>query len=220
VAWTNFFREDVSHLEKFRNGEMMTGQPYSDRTAFSPDNVNGIDIGFLTVSGFDYHYVRSFYESAELLIETLLPDATKKQNDRIVFSVCYLFRQYLELQCKYLIECAWHLDNAGKFTPKFSHSLRELWDETRKVVEPKISDTTIVPFDSVQSIIYQFHDADPTGQEFRYARTTKGLQSLQNIPSSFSVIHLHAAMRRADTFLHQWAWELDLKFDADNYFDY
>lgn len=190
----------------------MTDQQNSDRTAFSPDD-EGISMTFLSLVGMDYQYVRSFYEAADRLAQVLLerPNA----NDRFIFPMCFMFRHYLELQCKYLIEAVWHLNSDEPFKAKFGHSLKELWDDTRKVVAPEFPDFTNVPFDSVQSIIYQIHDADPTGQEFRYARTTRGTPSLQKIPASFNMQKLYDSMQRAETFLAQWTFELDARFDNE-----
>lgn len=192
----------------------MSNPAYSDRTAFTPDGGVVVDLTFLSLTGLDRNYIRSFSEAAELLVERVLT-GPEGGNDRLIFTIGFLFRHYLELQCKYLIEAAWHLHNKGPFKPKKGHFLKELWDETRKAIQPEFPEFTDTAFDSVESIIYQFDAVDPTGVEFRYARTLKGDQSLNTIPS-VSIEKMNEAMERAKSFLDQWAFELDIRFDEAN----
>jgi hypothetical protein len=162
--------------------------------------------------GIDRTYIRGFKLAADNLVAHLL-GAFDDREAEVIFAIGFLYRHYLELECKYLIRSAWELNNSTPFVPQTGHGLRRLWDDTRKAIEKELPEFTSVPFDSVQSIMYQFDHVDSSGQEFRYATTNKGNPSLEKLPSRISVEALRDAMARAETFLDQWACDLENCFD-------
>ena len=188
----------------------MADQTYSDRTAFTSDGSALIDLRFLSSSGSDRDHVRSFKDAGDVLVDKLLSASDGLRDYYLVYSIGFLYRHYLELACKYLRTATRRLGSTKP--PLDGHNLKKLWDEIRREIEEQFPDFTSVPFDSVQSIVYQFHTADESGQEFRYATTKLAkahVPSLQKIPSRISIESLSSAIDRASTFLDQWAFELD-----------
>ena len=73
------------------------------------------------------------------------------------------------------------LDRTGRMLKQ--HNLKKLWLELKPLIEPFCEtkeDQEIMS--EVEDVILTFDEYDPTGQEFRYNRTTKDAATLRNLP--------------------------------------
>ena len=188
----------------------MTDAAYSDREAFAIGSETDVDRNFMALTGLEENYVRGFGDSAMIISERMKAVG----NDHLFFPACFLFRQYVELQCKYLLKTAWCLNNTTPFILRKTHTLGPLWQDVRKAIQPLLSEVNSIPFDSVESIIKQLESADLTGQELRYPSTSTGHVSLQAIPARISVEKLVSAIERARSFLDQWSLELAMMMET------
>jgi hypothetical protein len=133
----------------------------------------------------------------------------------------FLWRQYLELQLKSLIESAREL-YSGEIYPEgaefpLHHDLQKLWCELRPALERYQPRSPEVP--AADGVIQQFSKFDPGSYSFRYPFSKKGEDSLASVPELVNVECLHSVMLRLANFLDAagsaFAHELQCKADFE-----
>jgi hypothetical protein len=67
---------------------------------------------------------------------------------------------------------------------------------------------------AMESIIQEFHEIDPIGQEFRYAKRTDQKPSLTNLPNEFSLDDLLLTMAKVEVYFDGIVSVLDAKIDG------
>lgn len=81
------------------------------------------------------------------------------------------------------------------------HNLRQLWLELKPLIQTfcgSKEDQEILS--EVEEVILTFDKYDPTGQEFRYTRTTKGTNALKNLPPRINVKEVKRLIGRVSFF--------------------
>jgi hypothetical protein len=123
-------------------------------------------------------YIEGFYQGAILLSRQVFNG--KGSRGALVYPISYLYRHYVELRLKDLVQQI----NAylEKSIPALdsSHSLRVLWQEYVKpigsMVDSDFSGPVIVRIDDA---IDELDKVDPNSQAFRYAFGKKGSKAIQ-----------------------------------------
>lgn len=123
-------------------------------------------------------YSTGYKEAADLLVKHI--EERSAGQDALVYPILFLYRQYLELELKDIIQSARRLqDEAGGF-PK-THRIDELWAVCHRLL------SQISPGDSVESLkeigrlISEFSSVDPMSMAFRYPEDKNGNPSLPGI---------------------------------------
>lgn len=124
-------------------------------------------------------YGDGYLKAGHVLVDHALKDSGDL--DTLVYPIAFLYRQYLELRLKQIIDIALRLhDRASK--PKLSHDIKSLWLAWRKLDEELYpGSTSKEQLDGIERLIDEFVAVDPTSQGFRYATDTKGNRSLAGL---------------------------------------
>jgi len=94
--------------------------------------------------------------------------------DYLVYSVVYLYRMYIELRLKTIIESAKGISRTG-------HNLKKLWDEAKPIMKRSSQWFDDHELAVVEEKIKEFCRIDPSSDAWRYATTTNGDPTLQGI---------------------------------------
>lgn len=113
-------------------------------------------------------YAYGYRAAAEQLVAHVLELGARQ--DYMVYPICFLYRQYLELQLKALIqEGSLLLENDPP--PTFHHDLTKLWCHTRKVLCEFWPGTDL---GCIERFLSAFADLDPNSETFRYPEDRRG----------------------------------------------
>jgi hypothetical protein len=189
---------------------------------FSSQGPRHIHLDFLRAVGLDRYLIDGYKLGADNLMESAKADAT------LFFPAAFLYRQYIELHLKWLLTCLRDL-NVVPVTEKdlHGHELDRLWKQARNGLLTKWPSSGPEPvLDRAETIVMDFHEADPKGDEFRYALTKNGKTSLQNLPGSLNVVGIREAMEQLHALLKSCTdelfselidkWQRERDAEADN----
>lgn len=145
-------------------------------------------------------YVIGYKEAADQLVKNIME--SPRHQDALVFPICFLYRQYIELRLKELIKSGrLLLDQPGEFPQH--HKILDLW-ETAAIILNKISDNNIEQpeFMALPShVIKEFAKIDPDSFAFRYPNDKKGANPLENLS--------HINLRRLAQYIGAFASAMD-----------
>ncbi|MGB8226434.1 MAG: hypothetical protein WCE45_06180 [Sedimentisphaerales bacterium] len=138
--------------------------------------------------GGDESNVIAFKEAGDELVDFVVRGKKYRWYEDFLRPIGFLYRHYLELELKYWLKelKGYPLDQAGSLLKE--HNLSNLWLKLKPLIQPFCEtegDQKILS--EVEEVILTFDKYDPTGQEFRYTRTTKGANALKNLPSKIAV---------------------------------
>jgi hypothetical protein len=176
------------------------GWPAKGDKIFGPGDVP-VDLRWPMVLGLDQSLIRSFKGTADVTVAAVAAGHAQQSADDLFFAVGYLYRHAVELQLKHILLLGVELHILSELPVEMTtHPLYPLWNQARKVlVEFYGEDKTILG--PVESLIQQIHSADPTGQEFRYARTVHGAVSLAEISAEQSLQRMKETIGKLHAFL-------------------
>jgi hypothetical protein len=148
-------------------------------------------------------YADGYKKAADILVAHVLE--TTADQDFLVYPITFLYRHYLELRLKGLIIIGQELSRsesrarARRNRGRKGHNLKDLWKETRQLVERVWPDGPKGELDDVEGCIRRFADVDASSQAFRYPSLTDRTQSLRNL-THINLRNLSEVMGRvADT---------------------
>lgn len=128
--------------------------------------------------------VIAFKEAGDELVDFVARGEKYSWYEAFLRPIGFLYRHYLELELKYWIKELTEkpLDRTGRMLKQ--HNLKKLWLELKPLIEPfcETKEDQVI-LSEVEDVILTFDEYDPTGQEFRYNRTTKDAETLRNLPS-------------------------------------
>ncbi len=150
-------------------------------------------------------YSRAFKEAADTLIESYQASLNRFHNDELFFPVAYLYRHSLELKLKEIVQIGVALrvltrKEVEKAMEK--HNLAKLWTRARKPIEDCWPDGDKTPLKAVEAVINELHQADRSGQAFRYESDKGGmLHRHPDLPEHIKITSLKQTMDAVYTFL-------------------
>lgn len=134
--------------------------------------------------------VIAFKEAGDELVDFVARGEKYSWYEAFLRPIGFLYRHYLELELKY-----WIKEIKGS-TPK-GHNLRHLWRTLKPMIEPFYeSQEDQEMLSEVEQVILIFDAYDPTGQEFRYTRTTGGAETLRKLPPKIEVREVKSLIER------------------------
>jgi hypothetical protein len=120
--------------------------------------------------------------------------------DLVIYPIVFLYRQYLELTLKQIIDNAKRLENTGKGFPT-NHDLKGLWKEALDLLRLHYGAADLPPeLDNIQCCIDEFHEHDSTSMAFRYPTDKKGQIHLRDL-RHINLRNLHDTMERIGNLL-------------------
>ncbi len=120
----------------------------------------------------EFAYISSFKEAADGVVQMAV-DEGRDLSFRFL-AACFLYRHFIELSLKSIIR-QWYDLNDKTFKPEEwqSHSLPALWNAARDAAQKYWPDKDPEVIKTVERVVNEFHQIDPTGQELRYAQRVK-----------------------------------------------
>ena len=112
-----------------------------------------------------------FKEAADLLIDYAISSGEIRILDTYVFPICFLYRQYLELEMKKILPKYSELNKGEKINSLkgFGHNLMSVWNQVRFIISKAITyKDDIEMLNIVEDYIRQFHQFDKKSLKFRY----------------------------------------------------
>lgn len=149
------------------------------------------------VQGDGVAYAIGYRMAAEHLFESyVLPKGT---HDAILLPIAFLWRQYLELQLKHLIDLGRRIYEDKEGYPA-EHNLQKLWTEARVYLEKDEPGAPEIPI--ADRLIAQFAQIDPGSFDFRYPLDrTRTRKTLDRVPPLVNLGRLHSGMIRLANLL-------------------
>lgn len=124
-------------------------------------------------------YIEGYKQAADTLVNQV--DESGENQDTLVYPICFLYRQYIELRLKEIIRSGRRLlDDPGQFPQH--HKIQNLWDYAVPLLK-KVFANESTPLDlSIPSyIVSEFAKVDPESIAFRYPFDNKGANPLKGI---------------------------------------
>ncbi|GAC1702107.1 MAG: hypothetical protein NVS9B4_06700 [Candidatus Acidiferrum sp.] len=144
-------------------------------------------------------YAFGYRESANALVDTV--EARDISASRAVYSVCFLYRHYIELMLKGLIRLGNHpVDDYPKH-----HDIGRLWQICRPLLERSCPKDDQADIPAIENCIEKFVTLDPSGEAFRYGADRHGNAHFE-VPPLINLTALRDLMDRV-------SWSLDLSYD-------
>lgn len=111
-----------------------------------------------------FNYADSYRFAADTLYETFLAKATLMSDlDRLGFSICYLYRQSIELSLKYVYMTCKQSETDNQSFLRIGHNLINLWDTLSPLISDFIKDEQVI-----RHYINEFNKFDPDSMMMRY----------------------------------------------------
>jgi len=175
-------------------------------------------------------YATGYRKAAELLVEHCHALSYGRSNpfyekNTLVYPIVFLYRQYVELTLKMIIQEGNKVVTNPQPLPK-THSLATLWPVCRHVIQERRLPISTKDLSSIEDYIKQFSMFDPTSEAFRYPITTQEAPSLPPTLESISLRGLTDAMRKFAELLESVSTllgadvDLELEFRKDLYSDW
>jgi hypothetical protein len=120
-------------------------------------------------------YATGYKEAADILSERVLN--SRQLTDALVYPIIFLYRHYLELRLKELINSGQAL--LGQ-TPdlKHVHNLGSLWSICRRIFEQVWPGSPVDDLNKIEECVKQLATIDPQSMSFRYPVTKDGVATL------------------------------------------
>lgn len=147
--------------------------------------------------------VIAFKEAGDELVDFVVRGEKYSWYEAFLRPIGFIYRHYLELEIKYWIKEL----NEGQLNQAENlmnqHNLRKLWLTLKPLIQPFCGtkeDQEILS--EVEEVILTFDEYDPTGQEFRYTRSTKDKATLRNLPTRIDVKEVKHLIGRVSSFFN------------------
>jgi hypothetical protein len=120
-------------------------------------------------------YILGYKKAGDVLVEFV--KETQSEQDILVYPIVFMYRQYLELRLKWLIQVSYDLLDRELDFPR-THKLDILWNRLR-IMLPQIEASVLSEdLEAIDDAISQFCKIDPTSETFRYPTNKEGDNSL------------------------------------------
>jgi hypothetical protein len=141
-------------------------------------------------------YAIGHKKAADILVTQVMK--TGRHQDFLVFPICFLYRQYIELRLKEIIRSGRRLlDETGDFPQH--HNIQHLWDCARMILK-KVFTGDIEPpdyFSIASHVVAEFSKLDPNSFTFRYPTDKQGTNPLDGVT--------HINLRRVAEYVNAFA---------------
>ncbi len=154
--------------------------------------------------GFAGPHAEAFKESADMILAAR--ENESRHYDSFFYPVAYLYRHALELKLKEVIKYGIRLeflDRSNRLDKLLgAHDLDALWAKAKHVINERWPDDEDNSTKAVEQVIKEFHQADESGQAFRYHRDRDGNRfSHENLPDRIDPNALRETMDNVWAFL-------------------
>jgi hypothetical protein len=141
-----------------------------------------------------------YKKAADELVQQALASKNIEQLDTHIFPILFLYRQFIELELKWIILVYGDGDRSAKkeLIKDTGHDLMKLWKEAKPIIQEDASPKEQQDHDIVEDYIKQFHTLDKTSCSFRYPIT----RNLDQILTGEHRINLRILCQRMNELYH------------------
>lgn len=170
-------------------------------------------------------YIEGYKSAADNIIESALASQDIATLDTFFFPVCFLYRQYLELQMKSIILEYSSLSRLEKqaLIKQIEHGLLSAWEQAKTVL---MEDENFRKWDKigvVEEYLEEFHLMDASSFTFRYP-ISKNLQGVWSGPKHINLVVLKERMQELYEFFDSCRAGLsviaDIKQEMEDYYSF
>ncbi len=159
-------------------------------------------------------YVEGYRQAGALVVARVA--AARGEQDFLVYPIVFLYRQYIELLLKQLIEVASKHQGSPEKVPHH-HDLARLWKLCRHHVDKAIADEIEEwPVAEAEHLIAQLSDVDPQSFAFRYPVDKEGASYLPEKLIRFSLRHFAEQLDRLGRMLGDLVEGLSVELEEAN----
>jgi hypothetical protein len=163
-------------------------------------------------------HAKAYKRAADILLDKCIADGDEPRNDILIFPVLFLYRHYIELNLKMIIDVGIKWDFFRKEDvekDRTGHNLAKLWNHAQKLLIDRWPGADQKPLKATETVINEIHQADPNSQVFRYDTNTDGQQHrCKKLPDNISISKLKNTMDGVFNFL-ETTWSV-LEGDLQN----
>lgn len=162
---------------------------------FDTDGHNNACLNYMRES--TYLYVEGYKRAANELVKRI--DQTGLNQDTFVYPIVFLYRHYLELTIKGIIDKGSILLENGSGHPKH-HNLETLWPMAKGIIRIIWQQGDPEEFTYVEHIIKEITNVDPVSMSFRYPKDKVGKNCIPAL-TYINTRHLSEMINKASDFL-------------------
>ena len=142
-----------------------------------------------------HRYACGYKEAAERVYESWVA----LSDDSLVFPIVFLYRHYVELRLKELLQSAErYLDLPREW--QSNHKIGELWGCLNQLLPQIFPDEPEADLQNAGRLVRELAQGDPLSFHFRYPESKDGRQHLENL-ERLDIVSFADAMRRLSAFL-------------------
>jgi hypothetical protein len=152
-------------------------------------------------------YATGYKVAADGVVERV--EAKEASPDIVGYAVCFLYRHYIELMLKGLINVGTMLESREPDYPKH-HRIDDLWRQCRPLLEKASPEGERTDTDAVERCINELAQMDRSGEAFRFGEDRDGRPTLPKA-TQISLTNMRDVMNRIAGFLegsYDWMYEL------------
>lgn len=152
-----------------------------------------------------------YRKAAKLLAEQVIERGHVDELDTVFFAYAFIWRHYMELQLKSLV-VTYRVLLDKKKKDELRHGLWPLWQQLYELMREAEDDVSDPAVKATGRLLKQFHDLDPTSQEFRYDVRTDGSPTLEAV-TNLDYGSFHCGLDAVANFLEGVDSSVDEKLD-------
>ena len=174
-----------------------------------------------SIEGKFYGYMKGYKESADYLIENAVSSKDISIIDTVIYPVCFLYRQYLELAMKiiYISYSGESKETKINTFKRINHGLIKIWNKIKPYLKEEAEKNEQDDINIVEEYIEQFHRLDISSFTFRYP-ITKDFNEVINNQKRINLPNLQERMDELCNFFDGCIAKLDyfkeIKADMEN----
>lgn len=127
-------------------------------------------------------------------------EAKEVSPDSVAYAVCFLYRHYVELMLKGLINIGTELESGRPTYPTDKHRIDRLWKTCRPLIEGASWGDATADLDEVEQCIAELTEMDPSGEAFRFGENRQGTP-IHFKTKQFNLSNMRNVMSRIASFL-------------------
>jgi hypothetical protein len=148
-----------------------------------------------------YAMARGFKETGDFAVKAVL--SRPEHPDPYFYPIAFLYRQYLELQLKNIIDLGRQTEFAVSFEADIMrrHDLQRLWTVAKAMITRRWPAGDAAELQIVEQAVSEFSELDPYAQAFRYEKDLRGNKNLANARRIIGLKNLRRQIRKVSKLL-------------------
>ena len=143
-------------------------------------------------------YTFAYKKAADILVQMAIED--RCMQDFLVYPICFLYRHFIKLELKWIINSGRSLLDEGNGFPQH-HRIDSLWNEVKIIIQKVFPDEeSLIDISLAEHVISEFAKYDSDSFAFRYPCNKDGENPLKGV-SNINIRHLTEYLQRFTKFI-------------------